>query len=379
MKVNLILFFTLLYLTAFGQLKNYECAQELTGVSEQWHTVILPDSVFKNVSNSLSDIRIIGIRATNDTVEVPYILQISEEKIERKEIGFKKLNRSNNAKGHFFTFEIPTETPINRIILSFDEDNFDRKIQLEGSNGQREWFGIVVNYRIVSIKNELTDYRFTTVKFPRSKYRYLRLLIKGKDDPKLLEAKIIDRKTILGEHRTYSTNSLKIEQNKRKDRTLVSAKMEFHARIDRMEIKVADTIDFYRPVTIQYATDSIKTADGWKWRYTTLTTGTLSSLEENTFSFPGRITDRIRILINDGDNEPLSVKSITVKGRVHTLMARFPQAKSYHLLYGNRLASAPNYDLDHFPDRIQKRRLLSNSETSKESRKNWWQNKSHFL
>lgn len=84
MKTELTLLFAALTFSVFGQIEKYECAIELTGVSEQWHKVVLPNSMFKDVSNNLSDIRIIGITAANDTIEAPYILRVSKAKNERK-------------------------------------------------------------------------------------------------------------------------------------------------------------------------------------------------------------------------------------------------------------------------------------------------------
>jgi len=74
--------------------------------------LILPNNIFGKVSQNLSDVRIFGITANNDTVEAPYSIRQATEKISSKEVAFKTLNASHNDKGYYFAFEIPTTESI---------------------------------------------------------------------------------------------------------------------------------------------------------------------------------------------------------------------------------------------------------------------------
>ena len=56
--------------------------------------------------------------------------------------------------------------------LKFSEKNYDWMLRLEGSHDQKEWFNIVEDYRILSIKNEQTNYSFGDVTFPNSNVTY---------------------------------------------------------------------------------------------------------------------------------------------------------------------------------------------------------------
>ncbi len=66
---------------SYGQIEQYNYKRELIGVSDQWHKVILTDEIFGKVSGNLSDIRIFGITANNDTIETPYLLRLTSEKL----------------------------------------------------------------------------------------------------------------------------------------------------------------------------------------------------------------------------------------------------------------------------------------------------------
>ncbi|MEM0934052.1 MAG: DUF3999 domain-containing protein, partial [Bacteroidota bacterium] len=156
----------LLAIYTYGQMDNYRYKRKLKGISEEWHTLVLPNDIFGKTSQNLSDIRIFGITKNKDTLEAPYLLQIAEDKRTMKNVPFNMLNTVNNAKGYYFTFEIPSEETINHIQLDFAQKNFDWTVVLEGSQNQKQWFTLVEDYRILSIKNDETDFQFTKLVLP---------------------------------------------------------------------------------------------------------------------------------------------------------------------------------------------------------------------
>jgi hypothetical protein len=197
------LLFLLLAKISFAQLNIYNYSREISGVSDTWHTIELPNGVFGKMDVSLNDLRIYGITKT-DTIEVPYLLKIATEKQTEKNIDFTLLNTSKEGNAYFFTFEIPSDKTINEIDLNFKQQNFNWLVNLEGSQDNNDWFSIVSDYRILSIKNELTHYQFTNVKFPKSKYRYLRLQITADEKPELLAAETQLSSTEAAVFKTFS-------------------------------------------------------------------------------------------------------------------------------------------------------------------------------
>ncbi|HMQ62960.1 MAG TPA: hypothetical protein PKE06_19920 [Flavilitoribacter sp.] len=119
-----------------------------------------------------------------------------------------------------------------------------------------------------------------------------------------------------------------------------------------LRINVADTFDFYRPLSIQYLRDSVETQNGWRYRFATLSTGTLSSLEKREFRFEGAISRQWRIVVYNDDNMPLNFGKMELKGYEHTLTLRFTTPADYFLAYGRQNAVKPLYDIDRFEDNI---------------------------
>ena len=356
MKHKISLAFVLLACStvAFGQMEQYSYQRKLEGITTSWHKLVLPDSVFGKVSPSLADIRIFGITEDGDTTEAPYLLEIATGRHQQQEAVFTLLNQSQNDRGYFYTFQLPPGNPVNQIKLAFGQPNFDWRLKLEGSSNQEEWFTIVDNYRILSIKNGLTDYAFTTVSFPLSNYRYLRLLINSSEKPALQSARLTAQEAVEGAYRNYALRGMQAETEKQSKQTVIDARLKFPAPLSYLKIFVRDTFDYYRPITINYVRDSINTQTGWKYRYAPLASGTLSSFEENEFSFSSTILDRLQVIINNQDNQPLQIDSISIKGYVHELVARFSQPAAYYLVYGNPGAGKPEYDIEKFSEQIPK-------------------------
>ena len=352
-KVNIIFcLFLFVCFSANGQIEHYNYKRKLQNVNGQWHKIVIPNEMFGKVSDDLSDIRIYGITSKRDTIEAPYILQLASEEISSNDVGFRLINQSRNEKGYYYTFEIPSKNPINQINLDFNKQNFDWRVKLEGSHNQQEWFTIVDNYRILSIKNALTNYRFTRLEFPDSKYHYYRLQIKSNRNPGFEKAKITLYEFIDGNYRDYNIKSIKTHEVKQAKQAIIDISLDQPVSVSCLKISISDTFDYYRTVTIKYITDSVKTEQGWKYDYHTLTSGTLNSIENNEFRCNSTILQKLRIVIHNHDNEPLAIESFKVKGYVHELLVRFTEPATYYLVYGNNYVGRPHYDIDRFVDKI---------------------------
>ena len=349
---SLLFVFLLVGFHAVAQ-QQYAYKREIKGVTEQWHSIVLPDEMYEKLNRNFSDLRIVGITKNNDTIEAPYLLRLLADNVESKNVAVDLRNQSKTKEAYFYTFENKSAVSVNEINLSFKQKNFDWKVGLEGSHNQLEWFSIVENYRISSIKNDLVDFQFTTVSFPTSNYRFYRLNIKSAVNPELINATVSFNQLVAGKHKQYPIISTTIKNDKAKKQTIIRARLPHKVPISRLKIHVKDTIDYYRPVTVKYVTDSVKTEKGWHKNYSTLMRGTLNSINKNGFTFNNTILDNLVIVIENGDNEPLKIDSVSVSGNLYDFIARFDDnTASYFLYYGNPNARKPNYDIEHFQDKI---------------------------
>jgi hypothetical protein len=352
LKNKLLIFGILFSVAASAQMRQYECMRPVNGITDQWHRVVIDDQIFGKAAQDLNDIRIYGITAESDTIEAPYFLQVKAEKRERQAVLFNEINVSSDGQNQYFTFEIPSLKSINEIDLDFKQRNFDQKVKLQGSHNQNEWFTVLDDYRILSIENDLAAYQFTKLRFPTSNYKYYRLQIKS---PKRLEISSVGISSIKftpGESTEYAVKKMRIEELEKTNQTQIDLSFNRLVRLNRIKINVADSFDYYRSVQVEHLSDSLKTEKGWIYRYKTLTSGVLNSIEPNEFNFRETTLENLRISVDNQDNEPLKIDRAEASGFVHELVARFTTEADYFLVYGNSNAVRPYYDIGRFKDKI---------------------------
>ncbi len=369
--------------TSFAQHGDFLFKRKLENVSEQWHKIQIPDDVFSKINPDFSDLRVMGITQKKDTIEIPFLLNNSAKQEVLNEIPFRLINESETGNGYYFTFDANTTEVVNEIDLAFKESNFDWKVKLEGSQNLQEWFSMVDDYRIVSIKNSLTDFQFTKLVFPESKYRYFRISLKTSKKPVLESARMIRKNLAEGTLKTYPVIAQKIEENKKQKQTIITLSLQEKVPVASVKITVNAGIDYYRPVTISFLADSSKSGNEWRYFYETLTSGILESTTPNGLAFESTIAKDLKIVIENSDNQPLKIDSIKVMGYQYELTARFTEPANYFLFYGKKSASKPDYDIARFkgniPDKITtitpgKEELLQNAagkNTSLFENKSW--------
>ncbi|MBW3544234.1 MAG: DUF3999 family protein [Bacteroidetes bacterium] len=334
-----------------AQGENYRYKRNIDGAQKGWHSISLPDDIFGRLSPGLADLRIRGINAQQDTLEMPYLLRTTAGKSTQQEVPFRLINQSSNSQGYFYTLELTEETDLNEIMLHFGNRNFDWRVNLEGSHTQKEWFKVLENYRILSIQNQHTQYSFTSLRFPTIRYHYLRIQIIGSQKPEMMPPGLLKKAQQTGQYKTYASQFRQHEQKKTRH-TQLDIELPQVVPISALRLQLQDTLDYYRPLSIQYPADSTQTASGWQYHYRTIHTGTLSSLEQPDFSFPAIRTRKLRLLIRNGQNLPLSMAGVTVSGPQYSLTTRLGGAEQYFLAYGNPLATAPEYDIALFEEKI---------------------------
>jgi len=343
MKNNILIYFTLLTSSFFyAQMDSFTYKSELSPVKDKWHRIDLPNDVLSELNQNLFDMRIYGITAT-DTVEAPYLLQVQKKKHLKTKINFEYLNKSHNNKDYFFTFKNLNGESINQIQLDFKQSNYDWGVILEGSQDQQTWFTILENYRILSIANNQVNYGFNTLTFPNSDFKFYRIAINSAIEPNLDTAGNLVDKTEEANYRNYSVVNFKtLEKNKQ---TTLAIDLKQRLPVSLIKLDIEDEFQYYRPILIEYISDSVQTEKGIRYSYNTLGNFTMTSLENNTFEFESTLAQKFRLTILNYDNQPLNLKGAEVKGYVHTLVARFTQPAAYYLAYGNKNAGRPNYDI----------------------------------
>jgi len=337
----------------FCQMNGYEYKREILGIKGQWNSIELPDDLYGKVSRNLSDIRVYGITSKNDTLETPYIFVKHESTVNNPNSDFNLINQSKKGSIYYFTFQTKEDRTINQLQLNFNQKNYDWRIKLEGSQDQQNWFTVVDHYRIMSIKNDLTDYQFGKIVFPDSKYNYYRIGIPANEKPLLKSAKMILMESSHSLLTHYALKRILITQDKRRKQTIIDLELKTSVPVNKLKIGVNDNMDYYRPMEIEYLTDSFKTDKSWYFNYGEAAGAMiLSSVDQRNFELNRCITNKLRLTIDNHDNRPLKFSTFIVEGYKNILITRMSGSASYYLCYGKKNSLKPEYDIEQFSYKI---------------------------
>lgn len=367
---------TLVFLSTTVVAQNFLYKREIKGIQNnkqtEWYKIEIPIEIVEKTNTDFSDIRTFGV-SDSDTLETPFLIKKIIQTSENERVNFKIINSSKKDNAYFFTLEKEgnTEESINLIKLDFENTNFDWRVKLEGSQDQNEWFEVLNEYRIVSIQNGFTDYKFTRLVFPSSKYKYYRIKLSDKfesqsessfknNEPKLNSASVFLQKTTEGNFEDIKIISQNVEVNKEKKQTIIDIELAHSFPVDFLSLEVKNDFDYYRTIQFKYLLDSTKTEKGVIYNFVTLHTSMLSSIEKQNeissfFINSNEKSKKYQIIIENQDNQPLDIGKVEVKSYVNQLFARVsPTDKSinYFLMYGNEDLQKPNYDIVRFENTI---------------------------
>ena len=347
--------FILLFANGTAQTKiSYK--RKINAKQNSWNYFRIPDNLYEKAELSLADLRIYRIRQ-KDSLEVPYLISGIWGTEAQTDEYFEILNKTKTDKGYYFTLQREdNQSEISEINLSFDNRNFDWRIDLEGSNDQKEWFGILENYRVLSIQNSKTDFSFENLIFEKTGYKYYRILVKTNEKPLLSEAAFQNDDVLkYQKFNVHKIQNFKVKNDKKSKTSTAVFSLKNSLPIHSFRIKVENKNDFYRPISI-YAIDTIATEKGKLAEYSGIADGTLSSLKgADLKSYKEVLAKQMMIVIDNGDNPPLKISEIEVKTYENGIVFKAEKSGDYILTYGNQqIIDRPNYDIETFEEKISR-------------------------
>lgn len=310
-----------------------------------WYSLVLPPDLYKDVNRDMSDIRLYALQ-TQDTVELPYILDVRAKEVIAQTVDLRLFNKSFRDGVLYLTFELNGGQKVNYIDLIFHDLNYFGLVSLEGSDDRKQWFQIVKDQRIVSIGNGVADYNLSTVNFPMSDYRFLRFSVKS-DVPLNFRNASFQYQTVKPGNYNEIPMTWTLHHDKKTKRSIVDIKLSHYVPLSFIKVETDTAGLFYRPMQIEYVRDSSRTDKGWIKYYQTLYDGYLTSYEKNEFDFDWVIAREIRLVMLDSDNPPLKIAQISARGPQVHLISYLEPGRNF-MLYGAREMASPSYDLVHF-------------------------------
>ncbi len=339
----------LLFLTigVSAQIKEYQFKRKIELGDETWNRLKIPEEILDEAKFDLRDLRVYGV-STNDTVSAPFVLRDAKHSKKIKERSFERIDESKTSGGWYYTFRLEEAADVSQINLRFAEKNFDKRIRLEGSHDQINWFELLDDYRILSIKNQHTDYSFSQLDFKRASYKYFRLFVPGSEQLDLTRTKVRLCSIVEGDYVNTPFSKATFQEIADGEWSEWFYEFDKPVSLSNVEANVKADYDFHRKIQIDVVVDSISNKQGLVYRYNQLYRGVLSSLEVPKFFFPQTRVKKLRVRVYNGDNEALELDDFVFRFYQKEMLLRITKAAEYYLYYGKQNASKPSFDISQF-------------------------------
>jgi hypothetical protein len=337
-------------LVGYGQKKGFNYNREISAIgTEAYYALTLPQDLFRHCNNDFSDLRLYSINA-NDTIENPYVVRIRRKQVSSRDFTLPEFNRSYKDKILYVSFELPPNTGLTNIDLTFGETNFFANVNIEGSDDRKNWFSIVSDQKIFSVENQHENYRYTRVNFPTIKYPFIRLSVKSDRELTYKATTFKSEEIIPGEFLPVNL-SWKTSEERSQKQTIVDVTLEYSQPVSFIQLIAQTGKDFYRHCHVQILTDSVKSEKGWIKNFRTVTDGYATSFYDNIFELNNQTGKHVRFIIDNLDNEPIQITGVRASGPVVKLISQLKPGANY-LFYGNTSISFPRYDIQYFERKI---------------------------
>ena len=114
-KIIFLITIAVISFNTFSQ--NIKFEQDINGVKDTWHYLILQDSVLINTESNFSDLRVYSI--ADDTIQMPYFIDKQKQILSQSIYYFDVLNISKKGINYYYTLKQEEGKEINEIELNF--------------------------------------------------------------------------------------------------------------------------------------------------------------------------------------------------------------------------------------------------------------------
>jgi hypothetical protein len=289
----------------------------------------------KSTSRGLYDVRLVDESGKFIAYGISHIL-IAEVKPVFVEFPEVKQNTVNDTATVYIA-KYDGKPAIGKLWLKLKNTTTSRLLSLSGSDDLKHWYAIKEDVQLQSADsdNENTEYE-QMLNFPVINYHYFRVIISN-------NKKDFVKVTHMGQYVADSIPLIEYEpapptKLSRKDgykQTSYFVDWDNSYLIDAIHIDIDSPQYYRRHITIYDVGDN---------RETKLCETTVSSSLDNTIYMPMK-TNRLRIDVQNGDDNPIKFSGITASSLRNFAVAYLAKGHLYYLLTGDSSAKEVSYDL----------------------------------
>jgi len=350
MKNILTIILSLISITLFAQ--NFSYKADVEKVEKNgFNKILLSPEITSKLNSNFYDIRIYD----TSKVEIPYLLY-KEDIIKEQNlfVEYKIIEKKHNRRYGYTRIVIhnPKKNNINNIVLRIKNADVRKRLKLNASNDNRNWYVLKDNYYYNSINSYENTSEIRVLNFPLSDYEYYELLIGDYYDKPInvLQAGFYN---LIEENGKYSQlNNISYNVVDTLKETIIAIPINGNY-IDKITFDI-DTPKYYHRSAQLYIYNSKIYKKKKKAVKENIAHFNLVSNSGNVINLDNLQADTIYIKIKNNDDVPLKIKNIELHQLSKFLTAELSSENSYVIKFSDKKAKIANYDLKYFTNIIPK-------------------------
>ncbi|MDP9956462.1 hypothetical protein J2X97_002121 [Epilithonimonas hungarica] len=327
-------------IASFSLAQSYQ--GKINKVSENGlHQILLSPEVRSASQNNIDYLRIFD--AKNN--EVPYVIY------EGKSSNFSSNNFtiiSKTAVPNVATsIIISNENALNldHLTLKIANTDVDKKYNISGSNDQKEWFGLVINQKVIGLNDAGENFVERDFAFPLNNYKFLKIdfIDKNSLPINILGASLEESHSVNQSKTELKNFTQKIETDKKQKQTRITITFANPQVIDRIGFDISSPSYFLRDARILINKSRVykKSTENY---VENISAFQLNSKSKNRFDVQSFFAKEFTIEIDNQDNPALEIKKISLFQSPVSILTDLKSNENYTLKIDSTW-SAPQYDL----------------------------------
>ncbi len=334
----------------FSQAQSFRYKAALDSVRQTgFYAIPLSPLIIAGSKPALEDMR---LQEEVTGKEVPYIVKPATPAIAAAEIIDLPLLVADNSNK--IIVKNTLQGGISELLLFIKNTEAARFATLSGSDDASHWFVIKENFLLAG--NDLANGKESfsqLLSFPYSNYRYFQILLQGKDSLPLniFKAGIYKKTVAINNHFDLIPQAAITQKDSSDKQSYIWLQWDNFYKTDKLDFSLTGAKFFNRSFILYDNRNGYKAvvASG----------NAVSGNGITTINYTVK-SNRLLLVISNGDDAPLKVDRVVAYGLPVSLIAYLYSGKQYRMLFGDAALPAPAYDLQYFSDSIHNNTGLLN-------------------
>ncbi len=282
--------------------------------------------------------------------EVPYIV-LSEPILKSKSdfIEYKILSQKHFGNYSEIIIHNPNRDKISNIAFNINNSDAYKYCAIEGSEDMKQWYSVSEDQELSLAYNDVYTNTYKVIYFPLNNYSYFRLLVDDwRAEPLKINSAGYFKNSVIAGKLNDVVFTKSISEDKINKKTIIQLSFSNNQEVNRLDFKVKSPRLYMRHATIYVNRERKLKHDKIEKYREMLYEFNLSSDYPLLFDVPYLNEKEVFIEIENKDNPPLELESISCKQLASYLVCDLNANNKYHLRFGNTALKMPEYDLGNF-------------------------------